>query len=568
MKYTKVLGLALAALAFNACSDEWDEHYKVQQQGNGVSLWQTISTDANFSNFKSVLEYCGYDKVLASSQVFTVFAPTNESLSAEQAQAQRVIYDQDKERGRKEKENRAIKEFVMNHIALYNHSTPDSAVYNDTIVMMNGKYLALTNNTIGEQSFDRQQPHANGILYTVDGQLDYLPNVLEKLEKVDDLSKLAEFFDIYNDYKFIPEQSVAGGIENGQTVYLDSVTRLQNILFDYVGDINNEDSTYWMIVPTDDMWNAMEEEYVTYFNYNDKVSKRDSLIKLYTGLAIIRGTVFSETVNPEETRNDSVKSTNAMHYSSRYIMYGNYDTYYYQYDNPYSPGGVFYGVTEIPCSNGKLLKPATWNIDKSQTFNQMILTEGEDRSSLAYIDKSKAVLKDPATRTTTVAVRPGNPYYNKVSGNSFIEISAIKSNANTSATFYIPDVLSNMPYDIYVVTTSVLAADTTATDKQRKPLQASFKLKWLAQDGVTVDSLDLGKKLEIQSDVHDTILLKSNVVIPTCTWGLTNEDSQVTLTMGSDVKSTDFMRGKYTRTIRLDAIIFKPHGDAEEIVID
>ncbi|MBR3895499.1 MAG: fasciclin domain-containing protein [Bacteroidaceae bacterium] len=568
MKYTKVLGLALAALAFNACSDEWDEHYKVQQQGNGVSLWQTISTDANFSNFKSVLEYCGYDKVLASSQVFTVFAPTNESLSAEQAKAQRDIYDQDKERGRKEKENRAIKEFVMNHIALYNHSTPETAVYNDTIVMMNGKYLALTNNTIGEQSFDSQQPHANGILYTVDGQLDYLPNVLEQLEKVDELSKLAEFFDFYNEYKFIPEQSVAGGIENGQTVYLDSVTRLQNILFDYVGDINNEDSTYWMIVPTDDMWNAMEEEYVTYFNYDDKVSKRDSLIKLYTGLAIIRGTVFSETVNPEKTRNDSVKSTNAMHYSSRYVLYGNYDTYYYQYDKPFEPGGVFYDVNEIPCSNGKLLKPNTWSIDKSQTFNQMILTEGEDRPSLAYIDGSKAVLKDPKTRTTTVAVRPGNPYYNKVSGNSFIEISAIKSGANTSATFYVPDVLSNMPYDIYVVMTSVLAADTSATDKQRKPLQASFKLKWLAQDGVTVDSLDLGKKLEIQSDVHDTILLKSNVVIPTCTWGLTNEDSQVTLTMGSDVKSTDFMRGKYTKTIRLDAIIFKPHGDAEEIVID
>ena len=243
MKYTKVLGLALAVLAFNACSDEWDEHYKVQQQGNGVSLWQTISTDANFSNFKSVLEYCGYDKVLSSSQVFTVFAPTNDKFTMEQAQAQMDIYDQDKERGRKEKENRAIKEFVMNHIALYNHSIPSSAVYNDTIVMMNGKYLALTNNTIGEQSFDNglQQPHGNGILYTVDGKLSYWPNVLEQLEKEDDLTKIAAFFDFYNDYKFIPEQSVAGGIENGQTVYLDSVTRLQNILFDYVGNINNED---------------------------------------------------------------------------------------------------------------------------------------------------------------------------------------------------------------------------------------------------------------------------------------------------------------------------------------
>ena len=139
MKYTKVLGLALAALTFNACSDEWDEHYVAQPLGNGVSLWQTISTDTTLSHFKMVLDSCGYEKVLNSSQVFTVFAPTNDYFTEQQAEAYIELYKIDKEKNKKEKENRAVKEFVMNHIALYNHSVYSN--YSDTIVMLNGKYL-------------------------------------------------------------------------------------------------------------------------------------------------------------------------------------------------------------------------------------------------------------------------------------------------------------------------------------------------------------------------------------------------------------------------------------------
>ena len=57
MKYTKVLGLAVAAtLAFGACSDDWDEHYDVQQIGNGGTLWEAIAGDENLSNFAMVLD--------------------------------------------------------------------------------------------------------------------------------------------------------------------------------------------------------------------------------------------------------------------------------------------------------------------------------------------------------------------------------------------------------------------------------------------------------------------------------------------------------------------------------
>jgi uncharacterized surface protein with fasciclin (FAS1) repeats len=570
-KYIKVLGLALATLTFNACSDDWDEHYKVQPQVSGVSLWQTISTDENLSNFKLVLEHCGYDKVLSSPQVFTVFAPTNDYFSEAQANAQKAIYDEDKLKGRKEKENRAIKEFVMNHIALYNHSV--STEFNDTIVMMNGKYLSLINKTvngqsagsIGDQSFlSSQQPHGNGILYMVDGQVDYFPNVLEQLDKVDGLDSIAAFFDRYNEYEFIPELSVPGGIVNGQTVYLDSVTQLENDLFGFVGLLDDEDSTYWMVAPTNDTWNTLVDEYTNYYNYDDKVAKRDSLQYLYSRLAIVRGTVFSATVNPEETLYDSVKSTNAMNYRSRYLQYGNYDTYYYQYVRPYDEGGIFSDVDIIQCSNGEVRKANTWNIDKSQTFSQMILTEGETRSALAYIDGSKEESTNPKTRTSMVAVRPGNPFYNKVSGNSFIEIAPTTGAVMPSATFYIRNVLSNMPYDIYAVMVPALAVDTLATTIQRLPTLARFTLRYHGQDGKEASKVVLQSKMETTPDVLDTLLLGTNITIPTCSYGV--DEPQVTLEVENRVGTSQNNR-THQRTMRLDAIIFKPHV-GEEIVID
>ena len=82
--YNKVLGLVLAVLTFTACSDTWDDHYSSKNEGmNDYSLWQAISQNSNLSNFAKVVEATGYDKALKSSQVFTVFAPTNDQFSAQ-----------------------------------------------------------------------------------------------------------------------------------------------------------------------------------------------------------------------------------------------------------------------------------------------------------------------------------------------------------------------------------------------------------------------------------------------------------------------------------------------------
>ena len=96
-----------------SCTDTWDEHYQTGVMGEGT-LWEAIKNNQQLSNFARVIEATGYNKSLSSSQVFTVFAPTNDAFT--DADANEVIsqYQAELAKGLKGEKNRAIKEFLMN----------------------------------------------------------------------------------------------------------------------------------------------------------------------------------------------------------------------------------------------------------------------------------------------------------------------------------------------------------------------------------------------------------------------------------------------------------------------
>ena len=155
--YNKVLGLAVAALTLTACADTWDDHYAKTGEGtNDATLWQAITQNSNLSNFAKVVQGCGWDKSLNSSQVFTVFAPTNDNFSAEEAE--QLIAGYNAEKGKvNDDDNTVIKEFIQNHIILYNHSITDSS--NDTLVLMNGKKAVLTSSSFNGSNLLTKSKH-------------------------------------------------------------------------------------------------------------------------------------------------------------------------------------------------------------------------------------------------------------------------------------------------------------------------------------------------------------------------------------------------------------------------
>lgn len=130
------------------------------------NLWEAIKANPDLSNFASVVKAVGYDRALASSQMFTVFAPVNDNFSAERAQELISAYTSEKAKGVRDKENSTIKEFVQNHIALYNYSVASTS--SDSIVMLNGKYKQLTASSFGGDPIEKgNQVYGNGVLYTL-----------------------------------------------------------------------------------------------------------------------------------------------------------------------------------------------------------------------------------------------------------------------------------------------------------------------------------------------------------------------------------------------------------------
>ncbi len=552
--FRNIMGFTVAALAVVACSDEWDEHYS-PSVASGQSIWQTIQQNSELSNFARVVQAAGYDAQLASSQMFTVFAPTNSALSSAEADNLIAAYQREKAKGVKDQENSTIKEFLQNHIALYNYST--SSLSNDSITMMNGKYMLLTSNQFGNRPIaSSNQLASNGVLFTLSEKADYFRNVFEWLRYDQELDSLANFLYSYNLYEFDASSSVPGGIEDGKVVYLDSVTVLSNELFREIGRINSEDSTYWMVAPTNQVWDNLVAEYTPYFNYDNTVDKRDSLQWANTRLSIVRGTVFSRTKNTDEAVRDSAVSVNAVDYQYRMLIYGSSDLAYYQYKHPFDEGGIFTGTVNTDCSNGMVMKTADWKIDKRQTFFQTINNEGESRMVFKEVNENNTAT--PAYRS----VESYNPFYNKVSNNRYAVISPLGA-TNPEVVYYLPELLSNIDYDLYVVMVPAVAGDTLVAETQRRPCKFRCSYKYHDQDGKEIgDSIVLMNGdlsyFTTNPEVVDTVFL-GTIRVPTCSVGLI--EPQATLRLASNLSNRERRDNTYTQILRIDCILVKPHEE-------
>ena len=561
--FRNMMGITIAALAFVACADEWDDHYSPSVSA-GQSIWQMIQQNSELSNFARVVQATGYDAALASSQMFTVFAPTNSALSAAEADNLISVYQQEKASGVKDKENSIVKEFLQNHIALYNYST--SSLSNDSITMMNKKYMVLTHDRFGNRPIlSSNQQASNGVLFTLGEKADYFRNVFEWIRYDQDLDSLANFLYSYNQYEFDPTESVPGGIEDGKTVYLDSVTILRNeLLYDFsgsssnsgIGRIDSEDSTYWMVAPTNQVWNRLVAEFTPYFNYDNSVDKRDSLQWANTRLAIVKGTVFSRTKNTDAALRDSAVSVNAVDYSNRQQYYGSSNLAYYQYNKPFEQGGIFTGTVNTDCSNGMVMKTDDWKIDKRQTFYQTIVNEGESRNVFKEVNENN-------TATPTYrSVESSNPFYNKVSSNRFAVISPLGA-TNPEVVYYLPELLSNIDYDLYVVMVPAKAGDTLVAETQIRPCKFRCSYKFHEQDGKErADSIVLmnGEQsyFTTNPEVVDTVFL-GTIRVPTCSVGLI--EPQATLRLASNLSNRERRDNTYTQILRIDCIIVKPHEE-------
>lgn len=539
-----LLPLGVAGVGVSSCSDKWDEHYETEATSNGT-LWQALSDpQGNTTQFARVLKAAHYDIVLNGSQTYTVFAPVDGLFTAHDADSLIALYDQEEAAGHSADENKVVRQFIQNHIALY--KVPVAPTTDDVLMLMNNKYYAFTSSKLGNRDMTSANKLCdNGLLYTISDKLDYFPNIFEYLGMDSETDSAYRFFESYNVYELNEDKSVPGDVIDGEVTYLDYVYDLRNKLFSNLGLINSEDSTYWMLCPTNSEWNRLVSEYEPYFNYPNNVAKRDSLVYANTRLAFMNGTLFSKSVNSEAALQDSAVSTMATPYSLR-AAFGMEPSYIYY--KPFASGGIFDQAKDITCSNGHVMKTSHFSISKYDTFMQTVKVEAENLLSQNY-------LSDAIDPVTIQQVKTNNAFYGKVSGNAFIEVKPSTPTAQIVISYDIPNLLSGTKYDVYAVFVPATAADPLAVEESKKPCRIVSRVKQTDQNGMMSEP-PLRNAKTTTAEVVDTVKL-STVTISTCSYGLS--DALVRLDLKSNVQEDQI--ATYSNTLRLDCFIFEPVKD-------
>ena len=602
--------LAGAPLLWSACTDTWNEHFNVIPGGmaDQPTLLENIKADAELSQFYQVIEGIEATELFSSPQQFTVWAP--KTLTAAEKDSIIALYEEEKAQGKKWEDNKAVTQFLQNHMALYARSV--SALTEDTVTMRNMKYMRFVgkddkSGTINGTDFDGMKLSSNGILYKVNGVLPFLPNVREYTENCGMMEGLTAFFKQYDEYELDINASTPGGIVDGKVVYLDSVTTLYNKIINSYGFIEREDSSYLVLAPNDDVWNKEFERYKKYFVYNQSVpeSQRDSLSLVNTQNAIMCGRFFNVSPNWRYNRAFNLNRENP---NSRDSLC---NTYYYEQQQHYPRKNVYYspkqtilnGLKSFQCSNGEVFVDDRGVIDPKTTF----LTRKDIEAQYAFYyeipkDKNNIPTMTVDTRTyevydTTYVMDPetGAPALDPETGEKEVSSVTLKkryqyanvvaktANAHSEIEYKIQGTLSNIYYNVYVVT---CPERKTAFNN---PLPIWFQIQRSIQNEkgtfgsksyfdnphpITADSevanadviLKQGnnKRCFVTSDNKvDTILVAKALMFDYCGNGVDGGICKFTVSSFGP-NGTAYREKIYTRTLRLNEIILVPFETKEE----
>lgn len=525
MKINKAIIASLAAgLIFSSCSD-WSDHYEGNgTEGSNTTLWEEIQSRPELSDFAKVLENTmvfrqhkktavSYAEILDGGQSLTIIAPVNGTFDINIDTLMAWV---------KTNAGDSIVEhrFVQNHIA----RTPHSAI-ESSFRMLNNKKVTMTPTDIWGIPFKEKNIRSkNGILHIVSKDLPYNSTIFEILTNNEEYSLVGKALRKYNEDEFVENASVRIGLVEGIPVYADSVINEYNKMLNSVGLLNDEDSTYYVAVPTDKGWQVAWDTIINYFNFDPKMDKRDSLQHYWTTRALLDNAIYSKTV--QASPNDSMKTKW-------------YDREYPQYHviyKPFEPDGLFgKAVGKYDCSNGYLYRYDEWPFTPIQTYFREIKLEGEyswyiisqDKVSTMNVEQLKA---------------------DSISRGAFLDIASSGSN-NWSVTFKIDNTLSGK-YDVCVVVQPKTVTDPTNT--KTKPTRFKATINYIDENGDDA-SMSFGP-FEASKNRTDTIVVAKDFSFPVSNYNQNND--RISITLESNV--TQKQVSTYDRRMYLDCFILSP----------
>ena len=520
------------SVALTSCSD-WNDHYEpALEYGGDATLWEQMKANPQLSDFCEVLDKThifrmhrktevSYAQLLNSGQAFTVIAPVNGTFNkdsllrlVETAQGDSVVE----------------KSFVFNHLSRMATSvTPVPRMLH----LMNGKYAVIAATEIqGVPVVTANQRARNGVVHVTSHALPYAPNLYEALCDDPHVSAIGATLRQYEWDEFDPDASVSSGIIEGVPVYIDSVVYEHNRMLDAVGLIHSEDSTYWVVAPSNEGWQKVWDTTSQFFVFDQSYQKADSLQRYWTMRALFDDAVFNMT--DQKTVDDSLLSVPYLNWRKGYVAG---KPVYHVFRKPFAPGGILYGAQKQECSNGILYKTQEWPFTPEQTFFKEIWTEGET---------TWLITEEKSCRYSGI-----NLVADSISENRFLQILATSGTANWELTYRLDDVLSGA-YDICAIILPQTVINPDATNL--RPCKFKAVVNFVDEDGK--DQTYDCENTQFQSNPErvDTIVLAEAFRFPATNYGQTTNKISLTLKCSITARETS----RFSREMLLDCIYLRP----------
>ena len=528
MKYRNKLirfaWLCLLPLVMVGCTD-WDAHYDEDNQKLWAekTLWEEISSRPQLEEYMKLLEQYGYKEVLNGSQMYTVFAPVGAldtmGLSAEKIRT----------------------EVIENHIARFALSA-NNATIKKNVTMLNAKSILFTQSGDSYSFGDRQLTEdyniiaKNGVLHIIDGQQKFFHNIWEYLTTDSRFKSLRDYLYSFNEDYLDEDKSVKGEINaEGKQEYLDSVIVSYNQMLYYLGQLNNEDSLYTMIVPTDEAWEEAYSRVKEYYQYPKGLSESDSLQSYYTKLAMVRDLVFSHTV--QKSVEDSLISTNKG-----------------KFYKPFEDGNILSGYSAwdqaVVCSNGGVFVVEQLRHKPWQSWHETIKVEAENSNALVndtVQDKIRMIYRNRLGSSDSL--------YTKISGGAYLEMQEKQQGNHPKIAFNVWNTLSGK-YRVKVV----FLPQELVSSKNKTILPNSFEASCSVVDdkGVLKAPAKIPtnwKKIKTNPERIDTVEIDV-LEFGSCVYGQDKVGLKLELKSDFGTKASDYK--KNSGTFLIDCIILEP----------
>ena len=550
--------MAVGMLTATSCSDFDDYNSEVVDPNlNGnMTLWENMSdASSNVKEFAQLAKKAGFADVLNSTRYFTVWAPLDGTYNSSELMAM--------------DSTKLLKEFVLNHIADRNY--PASGTMEEKVITLNKKAYIFNGIQFGDAALDKaNMPSKNGTIHALKGKVPFLFNVYEYLNEIDGCKNFIDYVKKYEITYLDEHASIKGPIVEGVQTWIDSVMVTRNTMFEETlrADVENEDSSYTIFIPTDEAWNMAYNKIDSAYNYLSTFKWQD-LESTEVGTNTASSTKMTATLGATEYKLDADFFSDSIvkRKITDYVLYSNNEPYN-EFMKP--EVGATIGdtilttrkakLTNVPAildatvgekqrlSNGWARKMDALNFLPWETYNPTIKTLTVGRG-LAIKDIINVRFDGDAKMLDTLGVKLDNPEEEF----RWLEAAPSTLSGKPELDFYLNDARSTT-YNIYVV----LVQNLEKAKEERLPYALRFDLSYTNSAGNPQKMTWGDTKTPVMTDptkIADTISL-GEFTFPICYYGL---NAAPNLKISHTVTSfTSTNRNKYEQTLRVANIILKP----------